>query len=132
MRHWTKDKGDMGLGFVIADLISKGIQVALPISEHLPFDLIAISEGNELETVSVKYRTLDGFRDISMSFRSTYADSFGSHVRKHDKTSYDSVAIYCPDTKLCYYMNVSDFKDNTFVYLRITPTINRQVKNIRM
>ena len=60
MRHHTKDKGDIGLGFVIADLFSHGIQVALPISEHLPFDLIAISEHRKLARVSVKYRTATG------------------------------------------------------------------------
>lgn len=42
MRHHTKDKGDIGLGCVIADLLKHDIQVALPVSEHLPFDLIAI------------------------------------------------------------------------------------------
>lgn len=41
MKHHTKDKGDKGTGNVIADLLSKGIQICLPLSEHLPFDLIA-------------------------------------------------------------------------------------------
>lgn len=56
MLHHTKDKGDCGLAHVIADLFDAGIQVALPISEHLPFDCIAIHNGS-LSRVSVKYRT---------------------------------------------------------------------------
>src|SRR5216683_5100347 len=44
VRHHTKDKGDEGLGQVIADLMTNGVQVAVPLSEHLPFDLIAIGE----------------------------------------------------------------------------------------
>src|SRR5688572_4944057 len=42
MRHHTKDKGDIGLTSVMADLVRHDIQVALPISEHLPFDLVAV------------------------------------------------------------------------------------------
>jgi hypothetical protein len=49
MEHHTKTKGDKGMGFVIADLLSKGIQVALPISEHLPFDLIAMNTDGQLK-----------------------------------------------------------------------------------
>ena len=41
-RHRTKDKGDLGVACVITDLMKAGIQVSLPLSEHLPFDLIAI------------------------------------------------------------------------------------------
>jgi len=39
----TKDKGDIGLTQIIADLTEKDVKIALPLSEHLPFDLIAIS-----------------------------------------------------------------------------------------
>ena len=50
----TKNKGDRGVGFVIASLMAQDIHVALPISEHLPFDMIAIKE-NSLSRLSVKH-----------------------------------------------------------------------------
>ena len=56
MRHHTKDKGDEGLGQVIADLMTHGVQVAVPLSEHLPFDLVAIDEGGAMRRVQVRYR----------------------------------------------------------------------------
>src|SRR4030081_1830150 len=56
MRHHTKDKGDEGLGQVIADLMTSGVHVAVPLSEHLPFDLIAISEHGAMRRVQVRYR----------------------------------------------------------------------------
>jgi len=59
MRHHTKDKGDVGLTRVMADLVAHDIQVALPISEHLPFDLIAIHPTGDLRRVSVKYRAMN-------------------------------------------------------------------------
>ena len=55
MNHPTKNKGDIGVAQIIADLMKNGIQVCLPISEHLPFDLIAISpDGHFLKRVQVK------------------------------------------------------------------------------
>ena len=58
MYHHTKDKGDVGVGFVIVDLMSKGIHVCLPISEHLPFDLIAVYPEGRLSRLSVNYRSV--------------------------------------------------------------------------
>ena len=58
VRHHTKDKGDEGLGQVIGDLMSNGVQVAIPLSEHLPFDLIAIGDGGAMRRVQVRYRAL--------------------------------------------------------------------------
>jgi hypothetical protein len=95
MRHHTKDKGDAGLGFVIADLLSNRIQVALPISEHLPFDCIAIDEDNNLIRVSVKFRAKKN-GVVSVPLKSSWSDKYGTHTVKHDKKSYDCIAIYCP------------------------------------
>jgi hypothetical protein len=104
MAHHTKDKGDTGVGNVIAHLMSSGIKVALPLCEHLPFDLIAISERGELRRLSVKYRSLEDSGTIAVSFRSSWADRHGSHMKPHDMTSYDATAIFCPETKDCYFV----------------------------
>ena len=42
----TKDKGDIGLTQIIANLAQHNIKVALPISDHLPFDIIANGKMN--------------------------------------------------------------------------------------
>jgi len=39
--HHTKDKGDLGVVMVIADLVRHGVDVYVPLSEHQPSDLIA-------------------------------------------------------------------------------------------
>ena len=123
MRHHTKDKGDIGLGFVIADLLEHGIQVALPMSEHLPFDCIAINPSGELRKVQVKYRTakngLVGIRKFS-----TWVDRKGIHTRKHEKSDYDCFAVYCPTNRQCYYVNVSETGQSTYMGLRIKPVKN--------
>lgn len=108
MRHHTKDKGDTGLGFVLSSLMSNGISVALPLSEHLPFDCIAIGPQGDLRKVSVKYRSSASSGSVKVQLRSTWADRHGSHTKKHEKGSYDVIAIYCPETTLCYFVRMDE------------------------
>lgn len=79
MRHHTKDKGDLAVGQVIADLWKVGAHVCLPISEHLPFDLIALSPSmKEVRRVQVKYVSMrEG--SLRLSLRNTHADRRGIH-----------------------------------------------------
>lgn len=128
MRHHTKDKGDAGLGFVIADLLSQGVQVALPMSEHLPFDCIAISQTNELRRLSVKYRGKDKLGTVSVALKSCWSDRQGCHIRAQDKTLFDATAVYCPDTKACYYVR-NDEVNGSF-RLRFEAAHNNQQKGV--
>lgn len=130
MTHHTKDKGDQGVGFVIANLLSKNIQVCLPLSEHLPFDLIAVRQNGELLRVSVKYRKADKNGLIQVGFKSSYSDSKGSYTKKIDKSLIDVMAIYCPDTNKVYYVNPNEFGENAII--RITPTKNNQTRNVHL
>lgn len=129
MKHHTKDKGDKGTGNVIADLLSKGIQVCLPLSEHLPFDLIAVKNEGTLLRVSVKYREIKN-GSVSVSFRSSYSDSKGVHTKEIDKNMIDLLAIYCPQTATVYYVDPSKFDKN--VTLRIEESKNNQTKGINL
>ena len=127
-RHPTKDKGDIGVGFVIADLFQHGVQVALPISEHLPFDCIGISSEGILKRVSIKYRKARQGR-LEVRLRSSWADKHGTHTRFHANNDYDVVAIYCPDHQSCYYVRTSEVSGNTIV-LRVEPAKNNQQAGI--
>jgi hypothetical protein len=125
MRHHTKDKGDQGLGFVLADLMKNHIHVALPISEHLPFDCIAISEEGLLRRVSVKYRSLKK-GVIEVQRRSVWTSGGKVRVKPHKPHSYDILAIYCPDTDKCYYLKESDLVSKTILTLRVETSRNNQ------
>ncbi len=104
-RNTTKDKGDTGLGFVISDLISRGFYIFLPISEHLPFDLIASDQKGKLSRVQVKYRELyKSGGTIRIKLASVYSTAKGTHVRPIDANSFDGMAIYCPNTSKVYYV----------------------------
>ena len=131
MRHHTKDKGDLGVGFVTADLLQSGVQPAFLISEHLPFDLIAVSPDNELRTLSVKYRALkDGV--VTVSFRSTRSDRHGTHSVKHAHNLYDALAIYCPDNRQVYYVRMNEIDTSVgSLTLRVDRTRNNQANRVR-
>lgn len=130
-RHHTKDKGDLGVARVIADLMTAGIQVSLPISEHLPFDLIAIAPDHRLSKLSVKFLTMTARGTVIIPGRSGWTDRHGVHKRPHKVGDYDAVAVYCPTTNRCYYVPAVELarQDTT---LRILETRNSQKLGVRM
>ena len=119
LSHPTQDKGDAGMAFVIAVLTTHGIKIALPISEHLPFDLIAISNTGELRKVSVKYRKARDDK-VEVLLRSKWSASQGTRQRRWKKGEVDVHAIYCPDTGDCYFVPDKDVRKST-ITLRLAP-----------
>jgi hypothetical protein len=121
-RHHTKDKGDLGVAKVHADLVSKGFTVLFPATEHAPFDLVAYADG-KFHRLQVKYRSARSGAVI-VKFRSMWADRHGTHTTPTDKSAIDTVGIYCPETDQCYYVRPDAY--GASVTLRITPSKNGQ------
>ena len=104
MRHHTKDKRDLAVGEVIADLLRAGAQVCLPISEHLPFDLVAVSPSHrEIRRVQVRYAAAR-HGAVQLRLRQSYADKHGVHARLISLEEIDAFAIFCPDIDEVYYV----------------------------
>jgi hypothetical protein len=120
--HHTKDKGDLAVVKVHADLVEKGAVVLVPLTEHAPFDLVAYLD-TSFYRVQVKYRRLTR-GSVNVEFMSTWADRHGIHKRPMPRDQVDVVAIYCPDTRDTYYINPGDFRGS--VTLRVTPPRNGQ------
>lgn len=118
MPHHTKDKGDIGLAAVIADLTKQGVLVALPLSEHLPWDCIAVGADGSLVRLSVKYRQAKN-GSLIVAYRSSWSNSKGVQSRRYKKTEFDATAVYCPDTDECYYVRNREVAAAAF-YLRVT------------
>jgi hypothetical protein len=122
IRNTTSDKGDIAVAMTIADLTSKGIKISLPISAHLPFDIIAIDENYKLSRVQVKY--CDGDDKIILSTRTISISSIES-VKQVNFEYIDAYAAYSPVTNKVYYVD-KDFlkhKKNSLT-LRIKKTDN--------
>jgi hypothetical protein len=123
-------KGDQGVGFVMATLLAHRIQVALPVSEYLPFDLIAISPEGKLRKVSVKYRQAKSDKIETELVRKPHGGS-GKQRRAVTDSEIDGVALYCPDTGQCYFIRMDQVKGQV-VTLRLKPPGNGQTKGIKM
>ena len=129
MQHHTKNKGDIGLGNAIATLLSNNIQVALPMSEHLPFDLIGIDPLGKMARIQVKFRAITG-EVLTVKLSSSWADKNGSHTRKHSRESYDAIAIYCPDNHQVYFIPASHICSEACLTIRIDKPKNNQPKKV--
>jgi len=125
--HHTKTKGDLGVLAAELDLFEKGFLLLKPQTEHAPFDLVAYRD-ERFYRVQVKYRAaVNG--QIMFQLDSYWADKHGTHTSPVDKSSIDLLCIYCPDTRLCYYVDPYSVKKT--VCLRISPPRNQQQKRIR-
>jgi hypothetical protein len=125
-RHHTKDKGDLAVAKVQADLIERGATVLMPFTEHAPFDLIAYID-ELFFRIQVKFRSsLCG--SVKVVFESSWADRHGTHKRPMPRNEVDVVAIYCPETRYCYYVDPSRFGRS--VTLRVEPARNGQAAGV--
>ena len=107
MRHHTKDKGDLAVAKVIADAAKTGIKSCVPITEHLPFDLILVDAECQLRRVQVRYAKARKNR-MRMRLRSSYSWKGGCRVRLLDRTKIDGFPVYCPDTDRIYYLRTDE------------------------
>jgi len=102
--HHTKTKADIGLASVIFDLTKKGYVPCIPLSEHQPYDVVAISDKGKALKLQVKYSSLKKNGTIEVRFRTSWADKNGTHIRKYLESAFDYYAIYCPEKEIVLYV----------------------------
>lgn len=127
--HHTKDKGDLAVFKVEADLSEKGWMILRPMTEHAPFDLVVYKDGI-FKRVQVKYSPLRDGR-IGARFSTHWADKNGTHSVRIDRTKVDVFALFCPETECCYYFDPKIFPKHHTVSFRVGKSKNNQKKNIR-
>lgn len=134
MRHKTKDKGDLGVAKTIPHLLAASIRVCLPLSEHLPFDLIAVMpDFTTLRRVQVKYRASWIRGAVLISLRSNYYDSKRIYSKRVNLEEIDCYAAYSPENGQMYYIRVDEIPDTAIsLTLRFDPPLNGQKKGIRL
>ncbi|MDP2913526.1 MAG: group I intron-associated PD-(D/E)XK endonuclease, partial [Candidatus Omnitrophota bacterium] len=79
--HHTKAKADIGLAKVISDLTIKGYIPCIPLSEHQPYDIVAIKDNGKAIKLQVKYAALKSNGTIEVRFRTSWTDRKGTHIR---------------------------------------------------
>lgn len=103
MKHHTKDKGDVGVLEVQADIARQGFTVLHPLTEHSPFDIVAYKNG-KFTRIQVRYCSAKGTK-VEARLRNSWNDRHGTHWKEIDKESIDVLAIYCPQTRQCSYID---------------------------
>lgn len=100
----TKEKGLIGTTKVLADLVEKGFDVFLPVSEHSPIDIIACRDSKTYR-IQVKYRKLSRGNRISITLYSVWSNSKGVNTIPINLNNIDILAIYCKDSNKIYYLD---------------------------
>ncbi len=101
MTHHTKDKGDIALTKIIADLTEKEYYIFLPISESLPIDLIAY-KNNKSYRIQCKYSSSG-----EIPSKTNWTDKHGTHTKHYDTNDFDYFGIYLPNVSQCIYPAIS-------------------------
>ncbi len=104
MLHHTKNKADVGVAQVIADIVGKGYVQCVPLSEHQPYDLVVVNENGRSFKLQVKYASLMKNGCVEIKSKTVWADRNGNHFRKYKRSSFDYYAIYCPDRHVVLYI----------------------------
>ena len=102
--HHTKVKADIGLAKVISDLTLKGYVPCIPLSEHQPYDIVAMNGSSSAITLQVKYARLKKNGTVDVRFRRNWSDKNGTHTKAYSTDEFDYYAIYCPDKDKVLYV----------------------------
>ena len=134
LKHHTKEKGDIGVTVIIADLSKKGFKILTPLSEHLPFDIVAYNvEKDKFYKIQCKYSSKTEAGVVNVKLISSYSTKNGCSSTRYKFNSFDVIAVYCPETDCVYYLN-SDFTDKykNSIKLRLEPARNGQSSDVNL
>lgn len=121
----TKRKGDLGEAMIMADVLRRGYQVAIPVGEDWRYDLIVLRHA-KLERVQCKFTSSDGHA-IQVKCRST--NNWVMH--KYTAKDLDWLAVYDKTTDRCYFVPASLLGEGrTVIHLRLTQAKNGQQKGL--
>ncbi len=132
MSHHTKDKGDLAVTLVMVEFAKLNCSACIPMSEHLSFDIIIVSENAEIvKRIQVKHSTLhNGAIRLKLFSQYGYA---GYSIRKDiNLKAVDAYAIYCSNNNNFYYICSDELEDfgSKSINIRIEDSKNLQMTNV--
>jgi len=94
----TKEKGDFAVSQSIGKFYSMGFEVAMPIGDRKPYDLI-IDNGEELFKVQVKYAGKSSRSKHVAYLRITGGNQSFNYAKKYKDDDFDYLYIYTADNR---------------------------------
>ncbi|MEO8969999.1 MAG: group I intron-associated PD-(D/E)XK endonuclease [Ktedonobacteraceae bacterium] len=130
-----KAVGERSEAIIMGKLAESGYSVLKPMSDNLRYDLLVEDDEGKFWRIQCKTGWLenDGAY-IEFKTASTYYHTRAgrtNHGRKDYSGQIDFFAVYSPDTKKVYLVPIDHVKTMTSAMLRLVPTKNMQVKNVR-
>jgi hypothetical protein len=122
----TKTIGDQSELEVAVALARAGYIVSKPLGDSHLYDLV-IDDGVTLSRVQVKTGRL-AHGSIRVSCCSTHANRGGT-TRSY-RGEIEFIGVFCPQTGDVYMVPESEIVDS-YMHLRVAPTVNRQDRHIR-
>jgi hypothetical protein len=135
MRGNYKKLGEKGVNVSIGELAKWDIQVAFPLSDNLPFDLILIYNGKlyRSQVKSGQKRTKEinkYYSDGTISFKLTSNNWYSKTITKYTQQDID-LMILC-DYERIYLLSPKEFSGKTSFIIRTSPSKNKQIKCINL
>jgi hypothetical protein len=125
----TKSIGDLSEAMVIAALVSHGYLVSIPFGENHRYDVIA-DDGERLLRIQIKTGRLRG-GIINYACSSTHQHRrSGPTANRPYFGQIEFLAVFCPGNGKVYLVPESELVA-TRAHLRVSPCLNRQLRNIR-
>lgn len=122
-----KGIGEIGERIAIGELAKYGINVMLPLTDNLPFDLV-VFYNNKFFKCQVKTSTfITKEKSISFSIRSN--DWYKKTIKIYTKNEVD-VWILC-DLKNIYLIKFDENNSKNAISLRFSKPLNNQIKGIK-
>ena len=132
MRHHTKDKGDLAVAEVIADLMRAGAHVCLPLSRTPPlrpdrrFTVYASDSPNTSKVC------FDAVWGCSHRPPEKSCGSSRVHNRQVNLDEVDAFGIFCPQMNRVYYVRSEEMRGHhTLFTIRVTKSRNDQIENMK-
>ena len=113
----TNEKGNIGLGKIIADLTMKGYYIFLPLTDTTIVDIVVANKSMSMQRMQVKYREAkQGL--VIIPFQNVVN---GKRVNI-DRTKVDCWGVYYPQTDSVYYVRKDEvLEESTTFSFRIHP-----------
>jgi hypothetical protein len=128
----TNKLGDLAEGVVIADLLSQGYKVALPISSDSPIDVLALDPTENWWPIRIQVKARSAHRGkVKVIVKNCSSTRHGLKYRRLDKKTVDALAVYCPEIKAVAYVSTGSIVGQSLC-LRIDAPKNGQERKIRL
>lgn len=124
----TQKSADIGLTKVISDLTLKGYVPCIPLSEHQPYDIVAIAKTGTAVKLQMKYASLKHDGTAEVRFRRSWADKNGTHTEYCGRDEFNYYAIYCLEKDAVLYVPNNSACPNA---IRFDKPANNQIQNVK-